>query len=80
MRLCIYWLTLATCSGPSAPKNGYKIGGNCYTCLPSDTVKFICKPGFTLNGSAAITCENGGKWNASIPRCEGNTGNLHFLL
>ena len=68
MRMYLYLLAIATCSPCSAPKNGYIIGGNCYTYLPGDTIEFRCKHGFTLNGSAAITCQNDEKWNASIPR------------
>ena len=34
------------------------------------TVQYSCNPGFTLEGEAEVTCEEG-TWNTDTPKCKG---------
>ena len=44
---------------------------------------FTCRPGFTLNGTSSITC-NDGRWNGNVPVCKGKRDMsgpiLHFFF
>ena len=33
------------------------------------TWTFTCDTGYSLSGSASITCESGGLWSGSVPEC-----------
>lgn len=33
------------------------------------TVSFRCNPGYRLEGTSSMTCQNNGSWTATVPRC-----------
>ena len=36
-----------------------------------DVARYSCDTGYTLNGPAERTCQADGRWNGSVPTCEG---------
>ncbi len=65
---------LAPCPPPVAPVNGFVFGDN---HQHHSSVQFFCKKGFTLRGSASSQCFDG-KWDSSIPHCEGKITSICF--
>ena len=56
------------CRTPTQPTQGsFTISGS--GIGPRAT--FTCNPGYTLSGSATITCQNTGQWSPSEPTCTG---------
>ena len=65
---------LALCTNVSHPENGMIITRGEGPQPAGASVTFACDNFYTLNGSAIITCECDGQWNASFPTCyAGNT-------
>ncbi|XP_055980966.1 complement receptor type 2 isoform X2 [Sorex fumeus] len=50
--------------------NGYLVSGRNATYSYNASVVLVCKPGFTLKGSARIRCGPRGSWDPKIPVCE----------
>ena len=62
---CVF--NVANCRSPDDLNHGLKIGNN-YT--HGKTVRYFCNLGYTLEGEAQLTCEDG-RWNTDIPKCKG---------
>ena len=54
------------CGNPGMPANGQQISQN-FTF--NSTVSYRCDPGYTLTGSATITCLSTGFWDNIAPSC-----------
>ena len=67
-----------TCSNPSIPSNGHKIG-KVYSY--NSSVFFYCNTGYNLIGSNRLTCLANGSWDVNIPVCDivncGNPGTFN---
>ncbi|XP_053882119.1 C4b-binding protein alpha chain-like [Malaclemys terrapin pileata] len=50
-------------------QNGRKVAGRGPVYRPRDTVRFECDPGYTLNGSRQIQCQDEGTWDPPVPAC-----------
>ncbi|XP_065447088.1 complement receptor type 1-like [Chrysemys picta bellii] len=50
-------------------QNGRKVAGRGPVYRPRDTVRFECDPGYTLNGSHQIQCQDEGTWDPPVPVC-----------
>ncbi|CAH3174212.1 unnamed protein product, partial [Porites evermanni] len=65
---------VANCRSPADINHGLKIGDN---YKHGKTVRYSCNAGFTLEGEAEVTCEEG-TWNTDTPKCKavecGNPG------
>ncbi|MEQ2298071.1 hypothetical protein AMECASPLE_001356 [Ameca splendens] len=57
-----------TCSSP-AVNNSVKRDGKVSVHSVGDTMNFICKTGFQLNGAQQITCGPNGQWQPQPPQC-----------
>ncbi|XP_073243400.1 CUB and sushi domain-containing protein 1-like [Porites lutea] len=57
---------VADCRSPGDINHGLKIGNN---YKHGKTVQYSCNPGFTLEGEAEVTCEEG-TWNTDTPKCK----------
>ena len=57
----------ANCRSPGDINHGLKIGNN---YKHGKTVRYSCNAGFTLEGEAEVTCEEG-TWNTNTPKCKG---------
>ncbi|XP_072548530.1 CUB and sushi domain-containing protein 3 isoform X2 [Salminus brasiliensis] len=64
---------LDSCPEPQTPSNGLKIGDR---YVVGDVVSFQCEQGYTLKGSAYITCMPGPvrRWNYPAPLCLAECG------
>ncbi|KAH1170647.1 hypothetical protein KIL84_006265 [Mauremys mutica] len=50
-------------------QNGRKVVGRGPVYRPKDMVRFECDPGYTLNGSHHIQCQDDGTWDPPVPVC-----------
>ncbi|CAO2637505.1 Sele [Lemmus lemmus] len=51
-----------------------KVNVNCSGAIVFGTVcEFTCPDGWTLNGSAVLTCSDTGHWSGMLPTCEGDS-------
>ncbi|CAM5126203.1 unnamed protein product [Natator depressus] len=50
-------------------QNGRKVAGRGPIYRPRDMVRFECDPGYTLNGSRLIQCQDDGNWDSPVPAC-----------
>ena len=57
----------ANCRSPGDINHGLKIGDN---YKHGKTVRYSCNLGYTLEGEAEVTCEEG-TWNTDTPKCKG---------
>ena len=55
------------CPVPEAPEHGSWIVGG---FVPGSTIRFECQPGFTLVGSATLTCLTDKSWSDRPPSCQ----------
>ncbi|XP_041962329.1 CUB and sushi domain-containing protein 3 isoform X2 [Alosa sapidissima] len=64
---------LDSCPEPSAPSNGVRLGDR---YIVGDVVSFQCEQGYSLKGSAHITCMPGPvrRWNYPVPLCLAQCG------
>ncbi|XP_028834623.1 CUB and sushi domain-containing protein 3-like isoform X3 [Denticeps clupeoides] len=64
---------LDSCPEPQTPSNGLKVGDR---YIVGDVVSFLCEQGYTLKGSAFITCMPGPvrRWNYPAPLCLAQCG------
>uniref|UniRef100_A0A672SF25 CUB and sushi domain-containing protein 3-like n=1 Tax=Sinocyclocheilus grahami TaxID=75366 RepID=A0A672SF25_SINGR len=64
---------LDSCPEPQTPSNGLKVGDRYFV---GDVVSFHCEQGYTLKGSAYITCMPGPvrRWNYPAPLCLAECG------
>ena len=58
---------LAMCEDPGVPTDAQRTGDDFYD---GGIVEFTCSPGLDMIGSRILLC-GGGKWNATVPSCEG---------
>ena len=65
--LLLCFLNLANCQSPGDISHGLKFGNN-YT--HGKTVRYFCNPGYTPEGEAELTGEDG-RWNTDTPKCKG---------
>lgn len=56
---------LANCEDPSFPENSERFTEG---FDHGDSVRFVCDPGFHMEGSKTVTCDNG-SWNHDAPSC-----------
>ena len=66
----------ANCRFPGDISHGLKIGNN---YKHGKTVRYSCNAGFTLEGEAEVTCEEG-TWNTDTPTCKGTFLSLHEFV
>ena len=57
----------ANCRSPGDINHGLKIGDN---YKHGKKVRYSCNLGYTLEGEAEVTCEEG-TWNTDTPKCKG---------
>ncbi|XP_039391795.1 complement receptor type 2-like isoform X2 [Mauremys reevesii] len=50
-------------------QHGRKVAGRGPVYRPKDMVRFECDPGYTLNGSRHIQCQDEGTWDPPVPVC-----------
>uniref|UniRef100_A0A8C3HUP9 Sushi domain-containing protein n=1 Tax=Chrysemys picta bellii TaxID=8478 RepID=A0A8C3HUP9_CHRPI len=50
-------------------EHGRKVDGRGPVYRPRDIVRFECDPGYTLNGSRQIQCQDEGTWDPPVPVC-----------
>ena len=60
-------LNKGDCPSPGDINHGLKIGKN---YKHGKTVRYSCNLGYTIEGEAEVTCEEG-TWNADTPKCKG---------
>ncbi|KAL6039798.1 hypothetical protein STEG23_037532 [Scotinomys teguina] len=66
------------CSSLEAPG---KMNMSCTGASVFGTVcEFTCPDGWTLNGSAILTCDATGHWSGMLPTCEAPTNSTHPLV
>uniref|UniRef100_T1K895 Sushi domain-containing protein n=1 Tax=Tetranychus urticae TaxID=32264 RepID=T1K895_TETUR len=65
------------CSPLAAPANG-GFASMCST-TPGGTCTFACATGYTLTGSATITCLPNGAWSAAVPTCAASNRVIGYL-
>ena len=66
----------ANCRSPGDISHGLKIGNN---YKHGKTVRYSCNAGFTLEGEAEVTCEEG-TWNTDTPKCKGTFVSVNELV
>ena len=66
----------ANCRSPGDINHGLKIGNN---YKHGKTVRYSCNAGFTLEGEAEVTCEEG-TWNTDTPKCKGTFVSVHEFV
>ena len=66
----------ANCQSPGDINHGLKFGNN-YT--HGKTVRYVCNPGYALEGEAELTCEDG-RWNTAIPKCKSRRSFLFLWI
>ena len=66
----------ANCRSPGDINHGLKIGDN---YKHGKTVRYSCNAGFTLEGEAEVTCEEG-TWNTDTPKCKGTFVSVHEFV
>lgn len=65
-------MSFAVAECPSLEVLG-KVNVSCSGAILSGTVcEFTCPDGWTLNGSAVLTCDDIGHWSGMLPTCEGD--------
>ena len=47
--------------------------------LSGDTAKYTCRIGYELDGNSVLNCGHDGKWDNSLPTCQGPSG-MKFTL
>ncbi|XP_029974875.1 membrane cofactor protein-like isoform X1 [Salarias fasciatus] len=63
--------TSVLCKDPESPeRNTEWAGGARPPYKHKSTVTLKCKSGYTMNGSAIVTCEINNQWNPPLPVCE----------
>ncbi|KAM9148115.1 complement receptor type 1 isoform 20-T22 [Pangshura tecta] len=50
-------------------QHGRKVAGHGPVYRPKDTVRFECDPGYIVNGSHQIQCQDEGTWDPPVPVC-----------
>ncbi|XP_041518177.1 E-selectin [Microtus oregoni] len=69
---------VAQCSSLEVPG---KVNVSCSGATVFGTVcEFTCPDGWTLNGSAVLTCGDTGHWSGMLPTCEAPTDTTHPLV
>ena len=56
------------CDTLAAPADGSRSSEDLKFAV-AGTLTFTCNPGFTLTGSATVTCQNDGTFDAAAPTC-----------
>ncbi|OBS73648.1 hypothetical protein A6R68_15814, partial [Neotoma lepida] len=73
-----YVIAVVQCSSLEVPG---KINMSCNGTTVFGTVcEFTCPDGWTLNGSAILTCGATGHWSGMLPTCEAPTNSTHPLV
>ncbi|KAF4803966.1 hypothetical protein TURU_011608 [Turdus rufiventris] len=49
--------------------NGMQVGGHGALSTPGQSVTFRCRDGFSLRGSASVSCQEDGSWQPPAPEC-----------
>lgn len=63
------YIAARACSTLTTPVNGAALFG--LTGVTGDVLSFACNTGYTLTGSASLTCLTTGAWSAATPTCPG---------
>ncbi|KAF2976113.1 hypothetical protein EK904_014684, partial [Melospiza melodia maxima] len=50
--------------------NGRQVGGHGLLSAPGQTVTFRCHDGYSLQGSASLSCQEDGSWQPPAPVCD----------
>eukprot|EP00058_Branchiostoma_floridae_P008085 XP_002593573.1 hypothetical protein BRAFLDRAFT_125152 [Branchiostoma floridae] len=69
----------ANCPFPGSINNGYSNQGSGNVFLVGESITYGCSPGYTLAGTATLTCINGNppQWNHPLPQCQAQCGGTH---
>ena len=57
------------CGQPGIPSNG-RVNTSAGTSV-GDVARYSCDKGYRLIGLNETTCQDDGRWNGSVPTCEG---------
>ena len=68
MPLCLYYNTTIGCGPPHSVTNGTP--GTPTSTTFGGIVTYTCDSGYSLSGSATVTCMSGGSWGTR-PTCTG---------
>ncbi|NXH09943.1 C4BPA protein, partial [Bucco capensis] len=60
---------VVSCPNPDVP-NGRRLSGFGTAHTYKDTVSFGCNAGYSLSGSAVVTCEADSTWKPAVPTCD----------
>ena len=74
--LVFFFSNLANCQSPGDINHGLKFGNN---YKHGKAVRYFCNLGYTLEGEAELTCEDG-RWNTDTPKCKGKRWFLFLKL
>uniref|UniRef100_A0A8C3MVU1 Uncharacterized protein n=1 Tax=Geospiza parvula TaxID=87175 RepID=A0A8C3MVU1_GEOPR len=58
------------CEGESGLCPPRQVGGHGLLSAPGQTVTFQCHDGYSLQGSASLSCQEDGSWQAPAPVCD----------
>ena len=79
MALLVYCLLTAIDCGPQpTPDPNGKIESTEGTSLGDETV-YACNPGYTLEGSKTIYCQNDGTYSDKAPTCQRKQNIANFM-
>ena len=73
-----YHFASVKCGEPVAPVHARRDPPTGTLFNPGSNRTFTCRPGFTIIGSATVTCQNNGSWS-ELPICEENEGNFNIV-
>ena len=66
--LCPFLYVGVSCGKLNVPSNGrVKSAGTSF----GDVAGYSCDSGYTLSGTAEITCQADGQWSGTVPTCKG---------
>lgn len=74
---CVFFCSDSSCP-PSFPvtvcinpivANARQLGGQGLLSAPGQTVTFQCQDGYSLQGSASVSCQEDGSWQPPAPVC-----------
>ncbi|XP_074833359.1 complement receptor type 2-like [Carettochelys insculpta] len=68
--ICTFSVSEVLCLAPQL-QNGRQVGGYDPVHRPRERVRLECDPGYTLNGSREIECQDDATWDPPVPVCSG---------
>ncbi|XP_074833362.1 complement receptor type 2-like [Carettochelys insculpta] len=70
--ICTFSVSEVLCLAPQL-QNGRQVGGYDPVHRPRERVRLECDPGYTLNGSREIECQDDATWDPPVPVCVEDT-------